>query len=101
MDSTDRIRSTFERNKRALELRPAVGQGTARTRARLRDGLHFEIEDGAWKLEVDMSEKSGGSGAAPDPGVYGRTALSSCLGINYATHAAARGLEISSLMGEG
>lgn len=97
MESSERLRETFERNKKALGLRPAVGRGTATTRASWVDGVNFEVEDGAWKLSVDMSEKSGGKGTAPDPGVYGRSALASCLGINYALHAAARGLRISSL----
>lgn len=97
MDATEQIKSTFERNKRALSLRPSVGRGTATTRAILRKGLHFEVVDGAWKMNVDMSEKSGGAGAAPDPGVYGRAALASCLGINYAMYAAVKGLRISNL----
>jgi uncharacterized OsmC-like protein len=97
MTSTARIKRTFERNKRALTLKPSMGRGTAKTKAKMVDGLHFEVEDGAWKMEVDMSEKSGGTGLAPDPGVYGRSALASCLGINYALHAAVEGLKISSL----
>lgn len=97
MDTTERIKSTFERNKKALGLRPSVGRGTATTRAMLTQGLHFEVKDGAWSMNVDMSEKSGGTGAAPDPGVYGRSALASCLGINYAMYAAVKGFEISSL----
>ena len=97
MGSTERIKRTFERSKKALTLKPSMGRGTATTRAKLVDGLQFEVEDGVWKMNVDMSEKSGGSGSAPDPGVYGRSALASCLGINYALHAAVRGLKISNL----
>ena len=93
----DEIKRRFERNRRALSLKPAIGRGTATARARLVEGLLFEVEDGSWKMSVDLSEGAGGTGSAPDPGVYGRTALASCLGINYSLHAAARGLKISNL----
>ena len=83
MDRTEQIRSTFERNAKAMAMRPSVGRGTARTKVTVRDGLTCDVEDGPWKLAVDMSAKSGGDGRAPDPGVYGRTALGSCLAIGY------------------
>src|SRR2546425_7277844 len=79
----ERIKSTFERNAKAMALRPPLGRGTARTKVTLRDGLTCDVEDGNWKLTVDASPKSGGDGRGPDPGVYGRTALGSCLAIGY------------------
>ena len=39
MARTDRIKDTFERNGRALAMRPSVGLGTARTTITMRDGL--------------------------------------------------------------
>jgi uncharacterized OsmC-like protein len=92
-----RIRNTFERNKRALELRAAIGFGTAVTRVRLRDGLICDVEDGRWRLTVDMSSKSGGTDAGPNPGVLGRAALGACLTIGYTMWAAALGVPLSSL----
>lgn len=97
MARTDRIKDTFERNGRALAMRPSVGLGTARTTITMRDGLTCDVEDGAWTLRVDMSQKSGGDGRAPDPGVYGRTALGSCLAIGYTLWAAKRGITFSKL----
>jgi uncharacterized OsmC-like protein len=100
MARTEQIKEIFERNGRALAVRPSVGQGTARTKVTLRDGLTCDVEDGAWKLIVDMSQKSGGEGRGPDPGVYGRTALGSCLAIGYTLWAAKRGITLSSLQVE-
>jgi uncharacterized OsmC-like protein len=97
MARMEQIRETFERNGRAMAMRPSVGVGTARTRVTLRDGLTCDVEDGAWKLVVDMSQKSGGDGRAPDPGVYGRTALGSCLAIGYTLWGAKRGIAFSKL----
>jgi uncharacterized OsmC-like protein len=93
----ERIRTTFERNRRALELRAGVGLGTAVTRARLREGLACEVEEGRWRFMVDMSPKSGGGDEGPNPGVLGRGALASCLAIGYAMWAAALGVPIASL----
>lgn len=97
MARTEQIRETFERNGRALAMHPSVGLGTARTRVTMRDGLTCDVEDGAWKLSVDMSQQSGGDGRAPDPGVYGRTALGSCLAIGYTLWGAKRGITFSKL----
>ncbi len=97
MSSEERIKSTSERNEKALRLKPTLGQGTAVTRARIREGLTCEVEEGPWKLTVDMSEKSGGSDAGPNPGILGRGALGSCLAISYTMWAARLGVPIESL----
>ena len=80
-----------------MSMRPSLGQGTAVTKVTLRDGLTCDVEDGAWKLTVDMSAKSGGDGRGPDPGVFGRTALGSCLAICYTLWAARHGLPFTKL----
>jgi len=97
MDRTEQIKDTFERSAKAMALRPSIGQGTATTKVTLRDGLTCDVEDGAWKLTVDMSAKSGGDGRGPDPGVYGRAALGSCLAIGYTLWAAKRGIRFTHL----
>ena len=91
------IGTTFERNRRAVSLRPSVGQGTAVTRVTLRDGLACDIRDGKWELTTGMGPKSGGAGEGPDPGVLGRGALGSCLAVGYALWAAKAGLPLTSL----
>lgn len=85
---TLRIKSAFERNGRAIELRPALGQKTAITRARIAEGVRCEVSEGRWNLTIDASEKSGGSGAGPDPGFVVRSALAACLAMGYVTWAA-------------
>jgi uncharacterized OsmC-like protein len=99
MDSRERVRAAFERRVAALQRMPGIGQGTAVTRVQLRvqDGLACDIQDGPWTLTADMSEKSGGNGAGPDPGVYGRGALGSCLAIAYGFWAARHGIALERL----
>jgi uncharacterized OsmC-like protein len=94
VDAEQRIRTTFERNAKALTLRPAFGQGTAVTRVRVAQGLTCEIEEGPWKLTADMTEKSGGTNAGPNPGILGRAALGSCLAIGYVMWAARLGVPL-------
>jgi len=93
----DSIATSFERNRRAVSLRPTVGQGTAVTRVTLREDLACDIRDGAWELTAGMGSKSGGTGEGPDPGVLGRGALGSCLAVGYALWAAKAGLPLTSL----
>lgn len=100
MSFDEKIRNAFERNAKAMRLRPSVGQGTAVTRVRVREGLTCEVEEGPWNFTVDMAEKAGGGNAGPNPGVYGRGALGSCLAITYKIWAANLQVPISSLVVE-
>jgi uncharacterized OsmC-like protein len=97
MDNQDTIRTALERNAKVVTARPSVGQGTAVTRATLGPGLSVDIEEGPWTFTVGMTEKYGGSNSGPNPGVYGRAALGSCLAIGYAMWAARLGVPIESL----
>jgi uncharacterized OsmC-like protein len=82
------LKTTLERSAKAVKLRPAVGQGTATTTVRIRSGLTADIEDGGWKLIADEGRDLGGDGNGPDPGVFTRAGLGSCLAIGYVMWAA-------------
>jgi uncharacterized OsmC-like protein len=100
MTSTEkqaRIRDSIERSLKAMEARSTIGRGTATTRVRWTEGLRCEVEEGEWRLAADMSTRSGGEGTAPNPGIYGRAALGTCLVISYAKWAAWKGIELTSL----
>jgi uncharacterized OsmC-like protein len=91
------IKDALERNVKVLSARPAVGQGTAVTTVTLHPGLVCDVEDGPWKFNVGMTDKYGGQNNAPNPGVYGRAALGSCLAIGYGMWAARLGIDVRSL----
>jgi uncharacterized OsmC-like protein len=95
MSSQDDIRLAIDRGVEAMKQRSTLGRGTAITTARLRSGLAVDVEDGRWRVAADMSEKVGGAGSAPDPGVYGRAALASCLAIGYTMWAARLGVPLN------
>ena len=97
MTAEEKIRTAFERNEKALTLRPSIGRGTAVTKARVRDGLTCDIQEGAWQHVADMNEKNGGNGIGPNPGTYGRGALGSCLAIGYMMWSARLGVPFAGL----
>ena len=57
MERTQLIKQVFERNASAIALRPSLGQGTAVTRVKLRDGLTCDVEDGNWKLTMENNRE--------------------------------------------
>lgn len=97
MSTNATIKAALERNVKVLEARPTVGQGTAVTKVTLRPGLSCDVEDGSWKFNVGMTEKYGGLNNGPNPGVYGRAALGSCLAIGYGMWAARLAIDVRSL----
>ena len=80
---TQDLKSAMERNIKAVRLRPSVGQGTATTTVRIRNGMTADIEDGQWKMVADESPDFAGANLGPDPGVFTRAGLGSCLAIGY------------------
>ena len=95
--ATTTIKDALERNVKVVSARPSVGQGTAVTKVTLHPGLACDVEDGPWKFSVGMTEKYGGQNNGPNPGVYGRAALGSCLAIGYGMWAARLDIPIRSL----
>jgi uncharacterized OsmC-like protein len=97
MSSPAIVKAALERNVKVVGARPSVGQGTAVTKVTLHPGLTCEVEDGLWRLNVGMTEKYGGLNTGPNPGVYGRAALGSCLAIGYGMWAARLEIPVRSL----
>lgn len=95
--NAEAIRTALERNERAVALRPSVGRGTARTAVTWRGGLSCEVTEGPWRFVVGMTEKYGGANDGPNPGVYGRAALGSCVAIGYALWAARMNIPLRAL----
>ena len=97
MAEPEKIQAIAERNAKLLALRPDKGHLTGVTRARWVDGVRAEIEDGPWKLAVDMPAKAGGDETAPTPGTLGRGALAGCLVVSISMWAARLGIPIEAL----
>ena len=91
------LKSTMERNMKAIKLRPSLGQGTATTTVRIRSGLTADIEDGPWNMVADEGPDLGGAGLGPDPGVFTRAGLGSCLAIGYVMWASVMDVPLDSV----
>jgi uncharacterized OsmC-like protein len=90
-------KAALQRSLKLIEANPTIGRGTAVTKVTLHPGLACDVEDGPWKFSAGMTEKYGGSNAGPNPGVFGRAALGSCLAIGYGMWAARLDIPIRSL----
>ncbi len=84
MGTEQDIKAAAIRVEDKVRRRPALGLLSKSCKASVHDGLSCKIEDGDWTLAADMKKALGGSDTGPDPGVYGRAAVSSCLAIGYA-----------------
>jgi hypothetical protein len=60
MTDTTTIKTSFERNRNAVSLRPSVGVATVVTKVKLIDGCACEITDGQWTLKADLPATEGG-----------------------------------------
>ncbi|HZL92993.1 MAG TPA: OsmC family protein [Vicinamibacterales bacterium] len=97
MSASAPIKDALERSMKLIEANPSMGQGTAVTKVTLSPGLACEVEDGPWRFSGGMTEKYGGQNTGPNPGVYGRAALGTCLAIGYGMWAAKLEIPIRSL----
>jgi uncharacterized OsmC-like protein len=97
MSAPASIKDALEQRTKQIKANPSIGQGTAVTKVTLHPGLACEVEDGPWKFSAGMTEKHGGRNTGPNPGVYGRAALGTCLAIGYGMWAAKLGITIRSL----
>lgn len=97
MADPEHIREVFQRNVRAIELRPGIGKSTTVATVRVFDGTTCEVSGSGWTLTADVGLNDGGNNAGPGPGVYSRAALGSCLAIGYVTWAAVRDIPLDYL----
>ncbi len=97
MADRETIKKAFERNRKAVKLRPQMGKSTAATNVRLRDGTTCEVTHKHWTFKVDIGKGEGGNDAGPGPGILERGALGSCLAIGYSQTAAVMDVPLDSV----
>lgn len=84
MGTEQDIKAAAIRVEEKIRRRPSLGRLSKSCKASVTDGLTCEIQDQGWTLTADMKRNLGGNDTGPDPSVYGRAAISSCLAIGYA-----------------
>ncbi|HET8809065.1 MAG TPA: OsmC family protein [Flavobacteriaceae bacterium] len=100
MTSPQKIKEVFERNAKAIKLRPSMGKSTGKSTIRVENGTTCKIEGSGWNLTADIGTEQGGNNAGPGPGVLERAALGSCLALGYVQHAALMEIPIDNLLVE-
>ena len=95
MTTVEQIKDAMERALRTIGDDPSAGRGTAVTTVRIRDGVTCDVQDGPWTLVGDEMPGDGGNGEGPDPGVFARAALGTCLAMGYVQFAALRDIPLS------
>jgi uncharacterized OsmC-like protein len=95
--AVDGMKEALRRSVKTVEMRPNRAHGTARTRIEVTDACTCRVTDGDWEVTVDLPEKWGGSNRGPNPGVFGRASLGSCLAVAYRRWAAEHDLPLRSL----
>lgn len=88
MSTPELLRETYQRNVKAIALRPSVGMSTGHTTVHLQDGMTCEVDNGDWTFTTDVGTDQGGNDEGPGPGVLERAALGSCLAMGYSQWAA-------------
>ncbi|HVT09953.1 MAG TPA: OsmC family protein [Polyangia bacterium] len=78
-----RLKDLYDRKRRALLRRPALGRIDAQAHARLGENLRCEVDDAGWRVHVDPSVEEGGRPSAPHPGQMMRASIAACLAIAY------------------
>lgn len=97
MSNPKTIKEIFERNKKAIELRPSMGKSTGKSIVQVKNGTTCKIEGSGWNLTADIGAEAGGNNAGPNPGVFERAALGSCLAIGISQWAAVLEVPIKNL----
>lgn len=96
MPSPKKIKEVFERNVKAIKLRPSMAKSTGKSIITI-NGTTCKIEGSGWSLTGDIGTEAGGNNAGPGPGVYERAALGSCLAIGISQWAAVLEVPIKNL----
>jgi putative redox protein len=91
------LKEVMERGIAALREDPSRGRGTATTTVTVRSGVTCDVTDGGWTLVGDEGVGDGGAGLGPDPGVFVRAGLGTCLAMGYVQSAALLDVPIDSV----
>lgn len=98
MRDVGRYKELFERNKKAVAARPAVGRRTNTTTCRIdAERLAGELTGDGWSVRVDASKQEGGDEREPSPGFYQRGSVAACLAMDVVIRAAAHGIPVGNV----
>ncbi|HKI79787.1 MAG TPA: OsmC family protein [Ignavibacteriaceae bacterium] len=97
LNESELIKTSFKRNKNALEPEPEFGKEKCVTKVKLENGFKCIIEGNGWEIISDLEKNSGGKNEGPNPGVLACGAFGSCIAMDYKILAAQMGIKINNI----
>ena len=97
MNRDDDIRTALTRSRRALELRPSLGQETVSLQLEMGEAIKCTTRCDGWTLEIDEPASMGGEDSAPGPYIHGFSAIASCLAMSIRMLAIQAGIGVASI----
>lgn len=91
------IKLAAQRNKKAIELKPSLKRGTETARARLSEGLRFDIDVDGIKIPAEVPQKYGGNGKTAGSGAHALASIICCAMVGYLVRFAERDIPVSGL----
>lgn len=95
MRDVERYKQLFERNRKAVAARPAVGRKSVATTCQIDPNrLAGELTGGGWTVRVDAPKQEGGNESEPGPGFFLRGGVAACFAMDVVIRAAASGIPV-------
>jgi uncharacterized OsmC-like protein len=91
------LRDLWERKRRALLKRPALGRASAGAEARVSTDGTCKVRDDGRQLEVGLAPEDGGTGGAPHPAALMRASLGAGLALGCRLWGARLGVPIAAV----
>ena len=98
MRDVERYKRLFERTRKAITARPAVGRKTAATTCKIDPKrLAGELTGGGWSVRIDAPKQEGGDESEPSPGFFLRGGVAACFAMDIVIRAAAYGIPVGNV----
>ncbi len=97
MFDLNRIKLATERNKKAVQLKPALARGTNTAKAQLGKDLHFDIDVDGVKIAAEVPQAYGGNGTGPGSSAHALASLICCTMVGYLIKFAEQEIPVSGL----
>lgn len=94
MPDPARLKDLYERQRRALSRRPALGWSGGQARIRLLGDFRSEATEGGWRSPIVEPGDGDDGNALPTPDLLMRASIGACLAVGYRIWGARLGVEI-------
>ena len=91
------IKHAAERNKKAVQLKPTLAQGTNTAKAQLSKDLRFDIDVDGVKISAEVPQQYGGNGTGAGSSSHVLASLICCTMVCYLIKFAEKGIPVNDL----